>query len=622
MSLPVKDICLTALETVTARSRIALCLVGPDGRIEWANRFAVEEFPGSFAKGKVYQSELEQCTRSQSEGLLGGAADEALSFGGDTRQATRARNADEMYRYSCVPLDEAGAGCTLHSLVNSSGEKKLKQHFIHSLQQLKSMREIVDMLYESLGAQEVIYLILVAVTSQIGFGFNRAFFLQAKGNRLRGRIGIGPSNHEEAHQIWSRIASLNFSSLREVYNDLTHNGGVPDPRTQETALHLDFDISALIGGRPEAATAAEFDPFPALLEVLQRGKPARLHAGGARSTMDRQLFQFLATDALAVVPLLVRGNLAGVILADNFINRKPIGEADLSLLKTFAGYAGVALERSHLFEELRESVTKLQSANENLKANQQKLLHAEKLSAIGELAAYVSHEIRNPLVAIGGLARSLLKDQVDTPETAETLEIIVSEVSRLEKFLRDTLDFVKPRTTRPVGVDLGVILKETLAPFRNELVRYGIEPELDLGKESVHCFLDPDLLRHAVSNLLKNAIEAMASGGRLYLGIERLSATVAIRVGDTGHGIPHEVQARIFDPFFTTKSDGTGLGLTLATQNVRSLGGQIEIEKNPAWKTLFKVTLPLDEGLNRNSHRSQAAEVLQGGRNENCSCSR
>ena len=238
------------------------------------------------------------------------------------------------------------------------------------------------------------------------------------------------------------------------------------------------------------------------------------------------------------MPLFVRGSFVGLILADNLITRKPIAEEDLSLLKTFAGYAGVALERSHLYDELRENVAKLQSANETLKKNQEKLLQAEKLSAIGKLAAYVSHEIRNPLVAIGGLARSLLKDPIQDGETVETLEIIVSEVSRLERFLRETLDFVKPRFTGRACVDLKGIVMDCLATYRKEIEHRAIEIHEEIASPAPRCWIDPDLLRHALCDITsRTAIEAMEGGGILQVRVERSGETALDSRGR--HGARH-----------------------------------------------------------------------------------
>ncbi len=567
------------LEGLSARARVAAVLVGPNGRIEASTSFARDEFAGALAEGNDFTEALDRVTRLET--TRGDAS--AL----EPSPVLRRAQSGACYRHFSLPVSEAGQGFTLHCLLDVSHEKRLEEHFLQNLQQLKNMKEIVDILYESLSTPEVVYLCLIAVTAQMGFGFNRAFFLQVtSGGRMRGRIGIGPSNHEEANAIWSRLSSLNFSSLREVYQDFTRSGGVPDPRTQEIATHLEFELKRFGWGSEMSSS------LPGILGVLTRGKPARLNASDPGTEVDRILFSHLATDVVAVVPLFVRGELAGVIIADNLITGKPITEADLNVLKTFAGYAGVALERSHLYDELRESVAKLQSANETLKTSQQKLLQVEKLSAIGELAAYVSHEIRNPLVAIGGLARSLIKDQHD-PDTAETLQIIVAEVTRLERFLRETLDFVKPKVAGKVATDLSEIVRQCLATFRNEIVENAIELESRVPREPVACLTDPELLRHALSNLIKNAIEAMKGGGRLLVGVQRSDVLGTIYVGDTGPGIPVEVRPRIFDPFFTTKQGGTGLGLSIASQNIRGLGGRLELESDPEFRTLFRLTVPL-----------------------------
>lgn len=611
MNPPGKEVCRAMLESLCARSRTTALLVDGTGNIVWANRSAQEEFPGVFMPGTPFVAALEANT-SPEVGRMEVPPQKRSLSDGDLRRVERPDHSTgrpAVYRYVRLPLEEAGEGCSLHCLINVSEEKKLEELFILNLHQLKSMKEIVDILYESLSTQEVIYLSLVAVTSQMGFGFNRAFFLQVRGKRLRGRIGIGPSSPEEAHQIWTRLSALNFSSLREVYQNLTRNGDVPDPHTQEIALRMDFSLEKPAPDAPPAPPSRA----SGLMGALERGKPVRIHAADSTDHIDQMLFELLSTDAVAIVPLFVRGELAGVIIADNFITRKPITEADLNVLKTFAGYAGVALERSHLYDELRESVAKLQAANESLRTNQQKLLQAEKLSAIGEIAARVSHEIRNPLVAIGGLARSLLQDKLSvrptalvgvsprgveddssSTETIETLQIIVTEVNRLEKFLRGTLDFVKPRMAGIVSTDLNNGVRECIQTFKKELAESSIELDMELLSEPLRCLIDPELFHHALANLIKNAIEAMSGGGKLHLGLRRSGVSATVRVGDTGPGIPPEVRPRIFEPFFTTKPEGTGLGLAIASQNIRGLGGKLELESSPSFKTLFKLTLPVD----------------------------
>lgn len=570
----------TILEGLSARLGIGVVLCDAVDRILWANDWVTREFPSLFPLGQEFTSTLERISSPDPRTPDGGGPLDSTVSTGEVYRLDRHDGEPACYRHLEFAVCNAPSAQRVHCLVNVSGEKKLEENFLKNLHQLSSMREIIDILYENLSTQQVLYLILVAVTAHMGFGFNRAFYLEACGGRLRGKIGIGPSSVDDAHRIWTRLAQLNLPTLRAHYQELTRNGETPDPQTREIARRMDFPTGAASDG---------------LLGAIESGKPTLIHARKPGSKVDTALFELLRTDAVAVVPLHVRNALAGVLLADNFITRKPITDQDLSVLKTFSGYAGVALERSQLHDELRKSVNKLQAANESLKNNQRKLLQAEKLSAIGELAACVSHEIRNPLVAIGGLARSLLKEPMPNPDSQESLQIIVTEVARLEKFLRETLDFVKPEVMGTDSVDLREEVEHCLAPFHSEFSENAVSVQLDLGPEPLTCLIDRDLFRRALSNLIKNAIDAIGMYGTICLTARRHGVSARVSVADTGSGIPREIRSRIFEPFFTTKDDGTGLGLAIASQSIRSLGGQISLQDNDRYRTILNISLPLEE---------------------------
>lgn len=471
--------------------------------------------------------------------------------------------------------------------VDSAGLDQLVDAYRKDLQQLSSMREIIDLFFQSMGIDEVITSTLVAVTAGQGFGFNRAFFLEVRDNTLHGRLGIGPSDTEEAHRIWDRISGTT-PSLREMLEQLSNAGGPPDRVTQEIALtiELPFDPSQ------EDTSGATVGIIKSCLE----GKPAliTLEDRGALSELELRLFGVLGSDAVAVVPLKVQDRLAGVILADNHITCKPITHADIDLLRTFSGYAAIAVERSHLHGELKGKIEELRDANRELQENQRRLLRSEKLSALGEMSAYVSHEIRNPLVAVGGLARSLLGEKGMSSDSQELLEIIASEVERLERFLDETLSNVRgePQQTSPTSVDLVREVNDVVRVFREGLHRPGVE--IMLGAPDVPImvpvFIDP--VRGALSNLLKNALDSFDSGGVISVQIVVKKGWVEIDVGDTGAGVAEEIRDLIFEPFFTTKNDGTGVGLAITRSNIRRIGGDISLEKSDKFSTLFRIRLP------------------------------
>ena len=586
--------CKAILDGLTVRLGIGIVLCDAEDKIVWTNDCVETEFPAVFSSAAEFTRVFDKLTSTEtddSERVALQKSLERLIAPGTVHRLRRAESEPAYYRHLQFALDDGSYH--VHCLVNISEEKRLEETFLSNLHQLASMKEIIDILYESLSTQEVLYLILVAVTAHMGFGFNRAFYLESYGDRLRGKIGIGPSSAEDANRIWSRLAQLNLPTLRAHYQDLTRDGKPPDPQTQEIAGRMDFRIRPTTEG---------------LMGALERGDPTLIHNGTPGSEVDTALFELLRTDEAAVVPLYVRQSLAGVLIADNFITRKPITDHDLSVLKTFSDYAGVALERSQLYDELRQSIAKLQSANETLKSHQLKLLQAEKLSAIGELAAYVSHEIRNPLVAIGGLARSLLKDVSLGSESQDSLQIIATEVTRLERFLRETLDFVKPEVMGTSSLDLRDEVTRCLSPFRSELSDDAIELELDLGPSPLRCLIDPDLFHRALSNLIKNAIEAIGKSGTIRIGARCEGGSAEVSVADSGPGIPPELRSRALEPFFTTKPEGTGLGLAIASQGIRNLGGHISFQENERFKTIVNINLPLENGSAQANRREEAEE--------------
>ncbi len=592
------------LERLTRTLGLGIALASRDGAVLWANDRMHAEFPGVFTPDSEMRAALGRVTAAdvlgaqaveESVGEIGGR----VLRGGSLRRSIVHDDA-RVYRYFSIPVarssEHAGAELTAHCLLDVTPEKHLFDRYRSDLHQLSSMKEIISLLYESMSTPEVLNMILVSVTARQGFGFNRAFFLEASGDRLRGRLGIGPASVDEAHRIWSRLSESN-SSLRETLHGVSSSGEPADAQTHALALHMDLPLTSGSNGEHGAGIVAS----------CREGRPDLVTRSSTLPVEERKLFDMLGVDALAVVPLRIRERLAGVLLADNFITRRPIAAEDLALLKTFSGYAGVALERSALHDELTLNLQKLRRAHRDLQENQKRLLQAEKLSALGSLAASVSHEIRNPLVAIGGLARSVLEDEELAGDSREALEIIVSEVKRLERFLKETLDFAKPTVDMLTPVDLTQLVRDVVATFRDEISRTGVELEVEIPDEPVVVSSSPDLVHAALSNLVKNAHEAVGPGDRIRVALalvhpEGLAAengngdglrVAELEVADTGPGISDEVRELIFEPFFTTKRDGTGIGLAITKQSIRNVGGNILFESRPPFNSVFKVQLPV-----------------------------
>ncbi|MBL8717781.1 MAG: HAMP domain-containing protein [Myxococcales bacterium] len=235
-------------------------------------------------------------------------------------------------------------------------------------------------------------------------------------------------------------------------------------------------------------------------------------------------------------------------------------------------------------------------------AAQKRALQAERLAAIGKMAAHVTHEIRNPLSSIGLNAELLdetLASEHASAEARRLLTAIVREVGRLSDVSEEYLRVARLPSPRPDRVDLGALVREVAAFAKPELERARVQVVLALPEVPAVVSIDEAQVRQALVNLIRNAREAMEEGGTLTLGVRHLGATVELSVADEGAGIPEDVRARIFDPFFTTKSTGTGLGLPLTRQILEAHGGGIACLPGSPRGTEFRLTFPAPSASER-----------------------
>jgi len=245
----------------------------------------------------------------------------------------------------------------------------------------------------------------------------------------------------------------------------------------------------------------------------------------------------------------------------------------------------------HLNRDLQLSIDELRSV-------QGKLIQVEKLSALGRLTADVAHEIRNPLTSIGGFARRLNSKLTDGSREKDYAEIVVSEVDRLERILRDVLTFSREPKSDMGYQNINTIVQECVRMIEGVCRDQSIEVSLDLDEKVPEILLDRDQVRQAVNNLVTNAVDAMADGGRLTVrtGPQRLYEVdfVVVEVADSGTGLTEESMNMIFEPFYTTKEIGvgTGLGLSICKKIMDEHNGLIFVESAKDSGTNFKMLFP------------------------------
>lgn len=251
------------------------------------------------------------------------------------------------------------------------------------------------------------------------------------------------------------------------------------------------------------------------------------------------------------------------------------------------------IELLHLNAQLERRVAEAVAAEREA---QQKLRDAQRLSMLGEAAAQIAHEIKNPLVSIGGYACRVQKQiHHDHPAHSE-LSIIAQEVTRLEVLLGELLDLANIGCRERDRIDVTTLVKEVVALVQPPAQEQRIDLVYIFHDEPFTIIGDSDQLRRALLNVVLNGVEAIPQGGKLNITVSSTfkdgAPWVNITVQDTGVGIPSEHLSRIFEPFFTTKRKGTGLGLALVKKIVDSHGGSIEIESKPQIGTSVTMWLP------------------------------
>jgi signal transduction histidine kinase len=256
----------------------------------------------------------------------------------------------------------------------------------------------------------------------------------------------------------------------------------------------------------------------------------------------------------------------------------------------------VEISTSFLYVGTREQhrlVVMLSDLTERQKF-QQVLARTDRMKELGEMAAALAHEIRNPLGAVRGFAMLLVRDLVDNPHLQKMAQHIIEGTKALETVVTSVLQYARPIQVAPRTIDLGEKLKE-LAKFAKTDPAFpqNVKLILHIPDEPVLVPVDPESLKSALLNLLINAWQAMPRGGTISVSLLKLNTTCQITLTDTGIGIPEETLSRLFSPLFTTKQAGNGLGLVETKKIVEAHGGTIDVRSRAGAGTTFTITLSL-----------------------------
>jgi signal transduction histidine kinase len=296
------------------------------------------------------------------------------------------------------------------------------------------------------------------------------------------------------------------------------------------------------------------------------------------------------TRSVLCVPMVSKGHTVGVLQVLNKRGKSSFNADDLEMLTILADLVAIALENAKLYTRLSE---KFALTEEELKFTQEKLIRSERLAALGKLSQGVAHEVRNPVMVIGGFARRLQKQCGNVEPVLKSTEVILRETERLERMVMDIESFC--RLPQPVlqPVPASTVLDRLLEDLADKFNSQGIGIKRDFREPLPRLQADAKLLELALSNIISNAIEAMPGGGLLELGMDLQADKLLISIRDSGVGIAAEDLANIFDPFFTSKTRGSGLGLTAAHRIISDHSGEITVSSELGKGTEVRIALPI-----------------------------
>jgi len=224
--------------------------------------------------------------------------------------------------------------------------------------------------------------------------------------------------------------------------------------------------------------------------------------------------------------------------------------------------------------------------------HRRELQRSEQLAAVGELAASIAHEVRNPLAGMKGALEILRAELLAKPKNREIMDEVLAQIARLESLVRDLLTFARPSAVSPRPFDLHELLDRLLRMYKDQADAAGITIHRIYGPGTGRITADPQQMEQVFFNLVQNAIQAMENGGELTVTAEAVTGGIAIAFRDTGHGVSPANLDRVFQPFFTTKHRGSGLGLPIVKKIIEAHRGSIEIESTEGQGTEAKLRLP------------------------------
>jgi signal transduction histidine kinase len=395
---------------------------------------------------------------------------------------------------------------------------------------------------------------MTALTAGPGLGFNRAMLFLASGDKLKGQFWLGPASGDEADSIWRVLSTPGIGYLEII----EHNRSLLESQADTLTKRLKEMVYPL--GQPNP-----------LIPSLALASREIILVRDARNEplVDPDFLEMIGTDEFLCIPLLAHQEILGEIILDNAITKLAVKSRDIELASLCGLIAGNYIYTANL---------------------QKRIFDMKRVAAMGEMAMFVTHQLRNPIVTIGGFVDQLQDPKLARSKRKRNLQIIRDEIRGMEKILLRLSQFLRVEIKEPMPVDVRELFKLVTdgARPRTTDTAVSIKAEVENGLFVILC--DPVYVGEALRNLVNNALDALGPAGQLKLSAYREPGGWAvISVQDNGRGIPNSVKGKIFEAFVSTKQHGMGLGLPFVKRVIDACGGRIEVESEEGKGTTFRL---------------------------------
>ena len=458
----------------------------------------------------------------------------------------------------------------IQSLVSFLDSKTLEIRFLH---------ELGYVLQSSVDLDEVLSVALTAITAGKGFGMNRAFLLLCDREKgmLRGYLGLGPRNLEEAGREWNEI----------LQNDM-------DLQT----LAQNFRLNKLSSERAKFHDVLEQLTIPLsnkdhiVIKALDGKRPIMVERAFQHPDVPPELARLLGVDTFLLMPLISRNRRVGMIVADNCITHRTITEEDMHSLETFGFPVAFAIERASLYDKLQVELNRVTEAGKKLKEQQELIVRMENMALVGRITSSIAHSVRNPLMIIGGFARSMLKNSPESDPRRTFIESIVAETRQLEVVLDEILNYSDSLYPTRDFWDVNQLVETTLRDTADILTSLGYATGYSPGHDLPAVYIDFKQLSYCLRTVLQNDISGI--GGDLSIAISSQSVQdgVILRIEDRSRHISQAELDHLLVPFSETRDMGAGLGLALCKTMLEKQGIPFVAQADLHEGIRYTITLP------------------------------